>query len=215
MAAKTDHILERLIFFSDAIFAIAITLLVLEIEVPHLPRGSAAAAFGPEISRLTPSLAGYAISFAVIGMFWVNHHRAFSCAERYRPAVLPWNMGLLGMIALMPWFTALMSSNIRSRLPWTVYCGALTVTAALNLVVVRLATGRRMAGEDRAGGPDAARVRQRSLAVLLGAATGVGLTFLLSANWHFSLLGIVFWRRILDVWLKARARKAALATAAD
>lgn len=212
MAAKTDHTLERLIFFSDAIFAIAITLLVLEIDVPHLPRASSAAAFGHEISNLIPSLAGYVISFAIIGMFWVSHHRAFSCAERYRPAILPWNMALLGMIALMPWFTALMSSNIRSRLPWTVYCGALTVTAALNLIVVRLATGTRMAGEEGASRPEAARVRQRGLAVLLGAGTGVGLTFVLSANWHFSLLGIVFWRRILDVWLKLRARRAAAPT---
>jgi TMEM175 potassium channel family protein len=194
VAAKTDHQLERLVFFSDAVFAIAITLLVLEIDVPRLAKGAASAAFLPALDSLIPSLFGYVISFIVIGLVWVAHHRAFACARVYRPKVLGWNLGLLGMIALMPWFTAFMSANIRSQLPWEVYCGALTLTAALNLQVVRLATGAGMAGEG-AVSPEAELIRERSLITLIGAAAAFALTFALPGNWHFALMAIVVARR--------------------
>lgn len=194
MAAKTDHQLERLVFFSDAVFAIAITLLVLEIDVPRLAKGAASAAFLSELDRLIPSLFGYFVSFIVIGLVWVAHHRAFACAQVYRPKVLGWNLALLGMIALMPWFTAFMSANIRSQLPWEVYGGALTLTAALNLQVVRLATGADMAAGESAS-PEAEAIRERSLITLIGAAAAFALTFALPSNWHFSLMAIVVARR--------------------
>jgi uncharacterized membrane protein len=194
MAAKTDHKLERLVFFSDAVFAIAITLLVLEIDVPRLAKGAESAAFLPELNRLIPSFFGYFVSFVVIGLVWVAHHRAFACAQAYRSKVLPWNLALLGMIALMPWFTAFMSANIRSQLPWEVYGGALTLTALLNLQVVRLATSADMAGE-QASAPEAEGIRERSLVTLIGAAAAFALTFVLSDNWHFALIAIVVARR--------------------
>jgi uncharacterized membrane protein len=208
MAAKTDHALERLVFFSDAVFAIAITLLVLEIRVPRLPKGSAAAVFGPALDALIPSLFGYFVSFMVIGMFWVAHHRAFACTVHYRPRVLAWNMGLLGLVALMPWVTAFMSSNIRSQLPWIVYCGALTATALVNYQVVRLATGADMAGEESARSPEAALVRRRSLAAFAGAALAFALVFFLRSNWHFSLFTMVLARRGMSLVDRARAKRA-------
>jgi uncharacterized membrane protein len=194
--ARTDHALERLVFFSDAVFAIAITLLVLEIDVPHLPSSASDAAFVNELAKLIPSFVGYIISFAVIGAFWANHHRAFACARVYGDQVLRWNMALLGMIGLMPWFTAFMSSNIRGRLPTIVYCAALTVTGLLNLRVVHLATGAAMAGE-AAGGEAAVYVRRRSLAVVLGAAAALLLGFFLHPNAQLGLLSIPLWRRLL------------------
>jgi uncharacterized membrane protein len=194
MAGMTDHKLERLVFFSDAVFAIAITLLVLEIDVPRLAKGAPTAAFLPHLDRLIPSFFGYFVSFVVIGLVWVAHHRAFACARTYRPRVLPWNLALLGMIALMPWFTAFMSANIRSQLPWQVYGGALTLTALLNLQVVRLATGADMAG-DQSAAPEAEGIRERSLVTLIGAAAAFALTFVLPGNWHFSLMAIVVARR--------------------
>ena len=203
----TDHPLERLVFFSDAVFAIAITLLVIEIEVPHLPREASADAFARPLAHLIPSFIGFFISFAVVGMFWVSHHRAFSLARRYDPSVLPWNMALLGMVATMPWFTAFMSSNISARLPTIVYCSALAVAALLNLRVVFTATGPKMAGE-MAGTDAAAYVRLRSLSVLLGALTAIAVAALLPIQGQLGLISIPLWRRILAVRKRRPTRTA-------
>src|ERR671928_1369945 len=111
----TDHALERLVFFSDAVFAIAITLLVIEIHAPHLPEGSADSAYWLALAKLWPSLLGYFVSFAVIGLFWMGHHRAFALAGRYSPRVLGWNLGLLATIGFMPFATAFLSSNMNAQ----------------------------------------------------------------------------------------------------
>src|SRR3954465_14621546 len=95
---KTDHALERLVFFSDAVFAIAITLLILEVHVPHLPRGSVDVAYIQALADLAPSFIGYIVSFWVIGMFWLGHHRAFSFANRQSAKMPPWNLFLLGVM---------------------------------------------------------------------------------------------------------------------
>lgn len=197
--ARTDHALERMIFFSDAIFAIAMTLLVIEIEVPELPKSAGTGAYLEALSALIPSFVGYFISFAVIAAFWVSHHRAFAIAERYDPRILRWNVLLLGMIALMPWFTAFMSSNIRGLLPNAIYCGALTITALLNMRIVHLATSPPMASAD--SDPEAVRVvRRRSYGVALGAFTALLLGIALPPGQRqLGFLAIALWLRLLNV----------------
>src|SRR5262245_39042548 len=108
-ATKIDHSLERLVFFSDAVFAIAITLLVIEIHPPHLEQDGTLPTLAA-LALLAPNFIGFAISFAVIGAFWSGHHRAFSLAGRVGPGILFWNLTLLGTIAFMPFVTGFMSS---------------------------------------------------------------------------------------------------------
>lgn len=192
----TDHPLERLVFFSDAVFAIAITLLVIELHAPHLPEGSADRAYWLALLHLWPSLLGYFISFAVIGLFWMGHHRAFALAGRYSPKVLPWNMGLLLTIAFMPFVTAWLASNLNARPPALLYCGTMLAAALFNLKVVRIATGPDMIG--RAAPAEAvAYVRARSLSVVLGAASAVALGFVLPQMAQAGLVTIPLWRRAL------------------
>jgi uncharacterized membrane protein len=193
---KTDHALERLVFFSDAVFAIAITLLVLEIHTPVLPRGSPDAAHVKALLDLIPSFAGYLISFAVIGLFWLVHHRAFTLADRYSPKVVPWNMALLGVIAFMPFATAYDAHNLDQRVPGLFYCAALLVAALLNYAVVRIATGPAMARPDAE--QEAVRyTRRRSLSIAAGALTALVVVAVVPQYGHLALISIAVWKRLI------------------
>src|SRR3954471_10166470 len=88
---------SRLETFSDGVFAIAITLLVLGIGVP--PRGTA---LGPELLRLWPSYVAYAVSFLVIGAIWINHHAMFRHIVRVDGALLVLNIIQLMVFAFLP-----------------------------------------------------------------------------------------------------------------
>ena len=195
-AGGTDHALERMVFFSDAVFAIAITLLVVEIRVPHLPKGSPDIAYWAELVKLIPSLVGWVISFAVIGLFWMGHHRAFAMTARYNGRILGWNMAMLGTMAFMPFATAFMAQNLNQRVPMLIYCGTLLLAALLNIVVVRIATSPPMV--DPAA--DAATIRYargRGIAVALGAATALGAAFFIPVYAQIFLSTIGLWRRLL------------------
>jgi uncharacterized membrane protein len=119
--------LERLVFFSDAVFAIAITLLILEIRLP-----AASAELNNEelLSRLLeiwPEYMGYVISFSAIGSFWYSHHRKFRYIERYDDRLLWLNLLWLMVIAFIPFPTAVLS-EYGNRTATIFY--ALTMTAA-------------------------------------------------------------------------------------
>ena len=67
--------LDRIVFFSDAVFAIAITILVLDIRVPDIPEGRVAAELPAQILTLGPKYLSYVISFLVLAVYWQAHHR--------------------------------------------------------------------------------------------------------------------------------------------
>jgi len=195
-AQETDHPLIRLTFFSDAVFAIAITLLVIEIHVPHVPAGSPDGAYLEALGELIPSFIGFLISFAVIGLFWAGHHRAFSLARRYDPRIVPWNLMLLGTIAFMPFVTAFLSANSGGRVPDILYWSWLSLTALLNLRVLTLATRPPIVGED-VPADRAARVRLRSLSVVAGALTSLAIAFFVPRAAPLGMATIPLWRWLL------------------
>ena len=202
-SGKTDHALERLVFFSDAVFAIAITLLVIEIHVPHLEPGAADLAFVGALAELIPSFVGYAVSFGVIAAFWAGHHRAFCLAGRYHPRVLVWNFLLLGTIAFMPFVTAFMSAHPGARVPALVYWAWLLLTALFNLRVNSLATGPLML-EPGAEAQAAADVPRRSQSVALGAASALVLAFFVPVAAPAAMATIPQWRWLLGRLGRAR-----------
>ena len=193
---KTDHALQRLVFFSDAVFAIAITLLVIEIHAPHLPHGAAEVAYWQALAQLWPNIVGYVISFGVIGLFWMGHHRAFALSARYSSKVLGWNLGLLGTIGFMPFATAFLSSNMNAQAPAVFYCLTMLLAAFFNWRVVRVATGPDMV-EPGASADAIAYVRARSFSVLLGSATAVVLGFVLPQMAQAGLVTIPLWLKLL------------------
>lgn len=101
--------LERLIFFSDAVFAIAITLLALEIRLPEVESPLTDAGLAQALLDLWPKYLSYVISFLVIGWFWLVHHRKFQLIKRYDRGLLFINLLLLLVIAFIPFPTAVIS----------------------------------------------------------------------------------------------------------
>jgi uncharacterized membrane protein len=96
--------LERVNAFSDGVFAIAITLLVLNVEIPSVPGDE----LGSALKALWSDLIAYMIGFAVIGLFWFGHHRLFSRLVRSDGRLVLVNMVLLGLIGVMPFTTGLL-----------------------------------------------------------------------------------------------------------
>src|SRR4029453_611834 len=100
----------RLESFSDGVFAIAITLLVLEIPVPKVEHGELPDAL---LDRW-PAYAASIVSFAVIGIIWINHHAVFGYLERVDRGLLLLNLNLLLWVALIPWPTSLLAEYMQA-----------------------------------------------------------------------------------------------------
>ena len=111
---KKEFQLERLIFFSDAVFAIAITLLILEIKVPDKEflkdhGGISDATILHELKLLIPKFLGFLLSFYLIGLYWSIHHRMFGFVTTYDRPLLLLNLIFLLFIVLMPFSTGFYS----------------------------------------------------------------------------------------------------------
>src|SRR5207237_4400 len=113
--------LDRLVFFSDAIFAIAITLLVIEIHVPDLTGIVTEQRLADALLDNIPQYIGFLVSFFVIGRFWIGHHRTLGRLSRAEPRLIWVNLLFLLTIAFMPFPTAVISNFASSRVAVGVY----------------------------------------------------------------------------------------------
>jgi len=190
-----DHPLERLVFFSDAVFAIAITLLVIEIEIPHLA-GKSMAESWQELFALWPSFFGYALSFLVIGRFWIGHHNAFTQIDHYHGRLAWPNLLLLMAIAFMPFATAFLAANLGHFVPAFTYNLVLLITAVLSRNIIGIATRAPLVRAD-ADPIVLALLRARGTGVILGALTAVLATFISPKFSQAALITIPLWQRLL------------------
>ena len=122
-----DNSLDRLLFFSDGVFAIAITLLSIELHPPHDWDGTADSLWATG----WPGFAAYALSFLVIGVFWNSHRRIFTQINRFSQGVFLFNLLLLGAIALMPFMTNLLYREGPKGDAFLVYLGTVAVAGVL------------------------------------------------------------------------------------
>jgi len=146
---------ERLVFFSDGVFAIVITLLVLELRPPH--EASFAA-----LASLWPSFVAYAVSYLFLAIVWVNHHHVFEYPEDASRSLVWANFAHLFSVSLVPFTTAWIADSQLAPLPVSLYA---VVFALINVTYVMLC----VEAIDRQGAhkvPTAARkvMRLRSLA---------------------------------------------------
>ncbi len=190
--------LERLVFFSDAVYAIAITLLVLEIEVPDFPADLSRAEQWHEFGMLAPKFFAFLLSFLVIGRYWIGHHQLFDRVVGFSAKLLWPNLLLLLSIAFMPFSTTFLGSNLGHFVPALVYNLSLLTTSLLALFlnwrIDKLGLTPRDDDPIELGRPQS---------VVAASALCVGLTFVMPLMSQWGMATIPLWG-----WLYRRLRKA-------
>jgi uncharacterized membrane protein len=138
----------RIEAFSDGVFAIAITLLVLELKVPHLPEGAPAGAVAAALLRQWPSYLALVTSFFTILIMWANHHAIFSLVRRVDSPFLYANGLLLLVVTVVPFPTALLAEYLQkpgAAVAAAAYGGTFVVAGiAYNLLWRTAIAGRRL-----------------------------------------------------------------------
>jgi uncharacterized membrane protein len=124
----------RLEAFSDAVIAIIITIMVLELKVPHGEQWSA-------LEPLIPAFFTYLLSFVYLGIYWNNHHHMLHTVERVNGSILWANLHLLFWLSLIPFATGWMGENHFAPAPTAVY-GVVLLLAAVAYMVLETAIVR-------------------------------------------------------------------------
>lgn len=126
----------RIEAFSDGVFAIVVTLLVLEIRVPHLPENFTTKDVISELIHLLPKFISFALSFAVIAIYWANHHQLFHSIEKTDGALLWYNNLLLFWLSFVPFPTAFIGEYPMNPVPVMLYGFVLFATGvSFNLLL--------------------------------------------------------------------------------
>jgi len=120
----------RLEAFSDGVIAIIITIMVLELEIPH---ESDLAALLP----LLPKFLSYTLSFVYLGIYWNNHHHLLQAARQVNGSVLWANLHLLFWLSLIPFVTGWMGENNFAKIPLVFYGGVLWMAGLAYYILVR------------------------------------------------------------------------------
>jgi uncharacterized membrane protein len=159
---------SRLEAFSDGVIAIIITIMVLEMKVPH----------GPDLGALVELrhvFVSYVLSFVYVGIYWNNHHHMLQASRKVSGAVLWANLHLLFWLSLLPFATAWMGENHFARMPSALY-GVVLLMAAIAYKVLQQAI---IAAE----GPGS----------VLGAAVGSDWKGRLSPVFYLAAIASTFW----------------------
>ena len=175
---KQTEGMNRLMGFSDGVFAIAITLLILNIEVPK-STGVAAVAVSQIVDEW-PDVLSYVISFLVIGNYWIVHNDIFGDVERYDRKLLWLNVIYLMFVAFIPFSTSLIG-DFPGGVPVMIYAGTLTLTSVVLAVLWRYAWSSDLLD----GTVDCDDVREVTYDILTPATVFAGsvLIALVSARW--------------------------------
>ncbi len=137
---RKEFQLERLILFSDAVFAIAITLLVIEIKIPEIEdKDLTEHMVLAKLAHLIPKFIGFLVSFMIIGIYWVVHHRMFGFVTNFSPALIRLNLFFLLAIVLMPFSTGFYSEYTMRKVftPVIFYTANIVLLGIINFLMWR------------------------------------------------------------------------------
>ena len=120
--------IERLLLFSDAIFAFAITLLAIDIRVIQLPPDQIASGLNNQIYGLLPKFISFILSFFIVGNYWISYHRTFHVIKRYNRALISLNLLFLMFIVLLPFPNDLIGKYPANEITVIIYALFLAAT---------------------------------------------------------------------------------------
>jgi uncharacterized membrane protein len=126
----------RLEAFSDGVIAVIITIMVLELKVPHQDGFEG-------LCSVIPTLCLYLISFAFVGIFWINHHHLVHRTEEADDLVLYANLGFLFCLSLLPFFTSYVLEKKMDSFSVAIYVASM-VLSGFSFLLLRLAIARRL-----------------------------------------------------------------------
>jgi uncharacterized membrane protein len=135
--------LEHVISFSDAIFAFAITLMTLSVDIPDLPPNLTQDELLDKLDDLYPQFKSYIISFAVIAIFWVSYHQVFNHIKGSHITMVYLNLLFLLLITLLSLSTSLVINYDTYQIPYIIYCIIVIMTSLLLALIWRYATNNK------------------------------------------------------------------------
>jgi len=141
---EDEKALDRIVFFSDAVFAIAMTLLGVELRVPILRAGLTTRQENEQLWHVLRGMGNefyaFALSFFVLGLYWMAHHRKFRLIRRYDDRLLWTNLVFLFVVAFLPFPTAVLG-HYGDEIATIFYASAMAVTGLLAGLITLYAYG--------------------------------------------------------------------------
>jgi len=133
---------NRIEALTDGVFAIVMTLLVLDISIPEIARSSVQAELPRRLLELWPKFYSYVLSFVVLGLMWISHRRIFHYIKRSNTGLLWINIIFLMFVALIPFSTSLIGDYRMEQVPFVVYGINLFLIFATMFILWTYATGK-------------------------------------------------------------------------
>jgi uncharacterized membrane protein len=195
-----ERLLNRVIFFTDAVFAIVLTLMILDLRPPtfaHLAGNDAA------INSMVSHFFALAMSFVVIGVFWIAHLATTRRVRHFDWPTAVANLGFMFPVCLIPFATAWWGQDLNAPFPWGMYCGVMVASSLANMILV--VTVSRGGGRLMGGITPRERIYRVARAISPGVAFGLGIVLLEVGHLHLSQFSfllipvqIVLYRRFLE-----------------
>jgi len=135
-----DIKIEHVISFSDAVFAFAITLMALTIDIPDLPPNLSQSELLQRLDDSYPQLEDYIISFAVIAIFWISYHQVFNHIKGSHISIVYLNLLFLLFITLLSLTTSFVTNYASYQIPYIIYCIVVIMTSSLLVLIWWYAT---------------------------------------------------------------------------
>jgi len=185
---------SRVVGFTDGLFVVAATLLVVSIDIPNIPERDVATQLPHVLDDIVPQLLSYFISFAVIVLFWFRHHALFGRVHTHDARFVALNMVFLAFIAVLPFPSELLGKYGQEKISVVIYAINVLVLSSLLISLYLYSERKNLVDANVEGG--IYRVRALSVLLVFGASIPVALLFGARAA-EYTWLGMFIVPRLL------------------